>query len=95
MGLATFGRSRRIRRSAHAQGDSPPLLASHARRLGSRQCAHATARAKIYVRTKSLFLLFAAVIAEACIHKARLEAEVYRNRCRLRTKSDDDLPIVR
>jgi hypothetical protein len=51
--------------------------------------------AKMYVRTKSLFLLFAAVIAEARIHKARLEAEVYRNRYRLRTKTDDDLPIVR
>jgi hypothetical protein len=51
--------------------------------------------AKIYARAKSVFLVFAAVIAEARIHKARLEAEVYRNRYRLRTKTDDDLPIVR
>jgi hypothetical protein len=51
--------------------------------------------AKIYVRAKSLLLGFAAVIAEARIHKARLEIEVYRNRYRLRTKTDDDLPIVR
>jgi len=32
--------------------------------------------------------------AEARIHRARLEAELYRYRCRLRSKSDDDLPII-
>jgi hypothetical protein len=34
------------------------------------------------------------MIAEERIHKARLEAEMFRNRCRLRTKTDDDLPAI-
>ena len=51
------------------------------------------ATAKICRRSKRLLLRFAAVNAEARIHRARLEAEFYRNRYRLRTKNDDDLPI--
>jgi hypothetical protein len=45
-------------------------------------------------RIRSAFRRFAAVNAEARIHKARLEAELYRNRYRLRTKADDDLPVI-
>jgi hypothetical protein len=58
--------------------------------------AHALAdlAAKIYARIRLALLRFAAVIAEARIHKARLEAEAFRNRYRLRSKSDDDLPVV-
>jgi len=58
--------------------------------------AVATAAAvRIGRRGKRLFLRFAAVHAEARIRRARLEAEFYRNRYQLRTKNDDDLPIVR
>jgi len=53
------------------------------------------ATVKICRRGKRLLLRFVAVHAEARIHRARLEAEFYRNRYRLRTKNDDDLPIVR
>lgn len=35
-----------------------------------------------------------AAIAGVRIHEARLEAEIYRNRYRLRTKHDDDLAIM-
>jgi hypothetical protein len=62
--------------------------------------ANATARsavnvaARTYARIKSALLWFAGVIAEARIHKARLEAETFRNRYRLRTKNDDDLPVI-
>ena len=34
-------------------------------------------------------------IAEARMHKAAIEAELYRNRYRHSSKNDDDLPIVR
>jgi len=35
------------------------------------------------------------VIAEARMHKAAIEAELYLNRCKHSSKNDDDLPIVR
>jgi hypothetical protein len=34
-------------------------------------------------------------IAEARMHKAAIEAELYRSRYRHSSKNDDDLPIVR
>ena len=34
-------------------------------------------------------------IAEARMHKAAIEAELYRNRYRHSSKNDDDLPVVR
>jgi hypothetical protein len=54
-----------------------------------------TATARLCRRRKRLLRRFVAVNAEARIHRARLQAELYRNRDRLRTKTDDDLPIVR
>ena len=58
--------------------------------------ATATTRAavKAAVRIRAAVLGFAAMIAEARIHKARLEAEMHLNRFRLRTKTDDDLPVI-
>ena len=35
------------------------------------------------------------VTAEARMHKAAIEAELYRNRYKHSSKNDDDLPIVR
>jgi hypothetical protein len=35
------------------------------------------------------------VIAEARMHKAAIEAELYLNRYKHSSKNDDDLPIVR
>ena len=66
-------------------------LAFHA---GATAVAAYTATARLCRRGKRLLLRFAAVNAEARIHRARREAEFYRNRYRLRTKNDDDLPIV-
>ena len=54
------------------------------RRQGSKAWAHA----------HSLVMRWRLAIAEVRIHRARLEAELYRNRYRLRTKNDDDLPIM-
>jgi hypothetical protein len=51
--------------------------------------------AKIRDRCRFVIAQFFVVLAEVRLHKARLEAEVYRNRYRLRTKNDDDLPVVR
>lgn len=34
-------------------------------------------------------------IAEARLHKALIEAELYGNRCMHTSKNDDDLPVVR
>jgi len=53
------------------------------------------ASARLWRRGKRLIRRFAKINAEARIHRARLEAELYRNRYRLRTKNDDDLPIAR
>ena len=49
---------------------------------------------RLSARIRSAFARYAAIDAETRIHKARLEAEIYRNRYRLRTKSDDDLPVI-
>ncbi len=48
----------------------------------------------VATRARSGFQWFAAAIAEARIHKARLEAEVHHDRIRLATKTDDDLPVI-
>ena len=50
--------------------------------------------AKLFRGIRSAYRRSAAMIAEERIHKARLEAEMFRNRCRLRTKTDDDLPAI-
>jgi len=62
--------------------------------------AHASAHAfinvvaRLFRPVRSAFTQYAAILAETRIHRARLEAEVYRNRYRLRTKNDDDLPVI-
>ena len=53
-----------------------------------------SATAKIFRRGRHLLLRFAASNAETRIHRARLEAEVHLKYYPLRTKNDDDLPIV-
>ena len=50
---------------------------------------------RLYRRGKRRLLRFTAVNAETRIHRARLESELYLKYYRLRTKNDDDLPIVR
>jgi hypothetical protein len=57
--------------------------------------AIAATASKTLARIRSLVLQSLAAIAEARIHQARIEAELYRNRYRLRSKNDDDLPIAR
>ena len=42
----------------------------------------------------SLLTRVAEVIAEARLHKAAIEAELYQKRYRHSSKNDDDLPIV-
>lgn len=34
-------------------------------------------------------------VAEARMHRAMIEAELYLNRCRHSSKNDDDLPVLR
>jgi len=50
--------------------------------------------ARLVRRVRSAFARCAAILAEARIHRARLEAEAYLHRYRLRSKSDDDLPVI-
>ena len=54
----------------------------------------ATIPTKVYRRVRGAVQQWRCAIAEVRIHQARIEAELYRNRCRLRTKNDDDLPIM-
>ena len=49
---------------------------------------------KMFSRIRSAFARCAAIIAEARIHRARLEAEMYLHRMRLRSKNDDDMPFL-
>lgn len=58
--------------------------------------AHAAANvaAKLLSRIGSGLAWLARVHAQARIHKARREAEMFRNRYRLRTDNDDDLPVI-
>ena len=49
---------------------------------------------KAYAGVRLLVLRYRVALADVRIHRARLEAELYRNRYRLRTKNDDDLPIM-
>jgi shikimate kinase len=58
--------------------------------------AHAAANvvARLLSGIGSALAWLARVHAEARIHKARREAEMFRNRYRLRTENDDDLPVI-
>jgi shikimate kinase len=58
--------------------------------------AHAAVNvvASLLSRIGSAIAWLARVHAEARIHKARREAEMFRNRYRLRTENDDDLPVI-
>ena len=58
--------------------------------------AHAAANvvARLLSRIGSGIAWLARVHAQARIHKARREAEMFRNRYRLRTENDDDLPVI-
>jgi hypothetical protein len=46
------------------------------------------------VRTVDLFTRLREAIVEARETQRRLEAELFRNRYRVSSKSDDDLPVV-
>jgi hypothetical protein len=50
--------------------------------------------ARTFARVKGAFWSIAGVIAAARIHRARREAEFYRDRYRVETKDDDDLPVI-
>jgi hypothetical protein len=58
--------------------------------------AHVTTNVagKMLSRIGSALAWLARIHAEARIHKARREAEMFRNRYRLRTDNDDDLPVI-
>ena len=51
-------------------------------------------RRRLFGRIRAPFAQLLTVVSEVRIHRARLEAELYRNRYRLRSKNDDDLPIA-
>jgi hypothetical protein len=63
--------------------------------FNARAAAVAVYAAKLFRRGRRLLLRFAAANAETRIYRPRLESEVYLKYYRLRTKNDDDLPIVR
>ena len=58
--------------------------------------AHAAvdAAARAIRRIQSAFARYAAIIAEARIDRARLEAEAYLDRYRMRSKMDDNIPFL-
>ena len=49
---------------------------------------------KATINGARLFSHAAQTVAEARMHKAAIEAELYRNRYKHSSKNDDDLPIV-
>ena len=50
---------------------------------------------KAVVKCGRLFMHVVEAFAEARMQRAKLEAELYRNRYRHTSKNDDDLPVVR
>jgi len=58
--------------------------------------AHAAVEAatRLSRRIRSGFAGYAAIVAEARIHSARLDAEKQIDRRRLRSKMDDDLTVI-
>lgn len=50
---------------------------------------------KAIVSVAKLFARAFARVSEANMQKARIEAELYRNRYKHASKNDDDLPVVR
>ena len=50
---------------------------------------------KAAVKSARLFMYAVDAIAEARMQRAKIEAELYRNRYRHSSKNDDDLPVVR
>ena len=50
---------------------------------------------KATVKSARLFMHAVDAIAEAKMQRAKIEAELYRNRYKHSSKNDDDLPIVR
>ena len=50
---------------------------------------------QVMVRAADLFSLLRETIAEVRENRRQLEAELFRNRYRISSKNDDDLPIVR
>jgi hypothetical protein len=49
---------------------------------------------KTFARVKGAFTSIAAVVAAARNHRARREAEFYRDRYRVEPNDDDDLPVI-
>jgi hypothetical protein len=49
---------------------------------------------KVAVKSAELIVIASETSAEARMHKAMIEVELYRNRYRHASKSDDDLPII-
>jgi hypothetical protein len=49
---------------------------------------------KAAVKSARFFVHASEVFAEARMHKAMIEVELYRNRYRRTSKNDDDLPVV-
>ena len=50
--------------------------------------------ARTFARVNRTLSSIVAVIVAARIHRARREAELYRDRYRAETKDDDDLPVI-
>jgi hypothetical protein len=50
---------------------------------------------QVIVRAADFFALLNETITEVRENRRMLEAELFRNRCRISSKNDDDLPVVR
>ena len=75
------------------QNQEPPAAASRADRAPVTPAIFRFARNAL-VKSAKLIGRAAETFAEARMHRAMIEAELYRNRYRHSSKNDDDLPIV-
>ena len=82
---------------AHRKNVELQAAAGHANRaaIGSQLKAIVSFVRKAIERGARLFVHIVEVIADARMHRAAIEAELYLNRYRHSSKNDDDLPIAR
>lgn len=82
---------------AHTKNVEPQVAAGHANRaaIGSQLQTIVSFVRKAIGRGARLLVHIVEVIADARMHRAGIEAELYLNRYKHSSKNDDDLPIAR
>ena len=95
-GCATMFLSERFELDIENKGNPFVARLGAAKRIASRLAQRlAASTGKLAVAGWMVIVRFSTALAEQRMHRALIEAELYRNRYTHSSKNDDDLPIVR